>query len=497
MTSNISSIFKKSLLASSIVGLVACGGGNSLDSNGLVDNGGGGGGGGGGSCTENCEPPPPPLISVRDFGGINGKIVLDANHDYFAVGTDGTLYAYNAAAGAPDPDSDGIPADRLAKVRGVSVASDNAIEHANEMIGAVAADQTSGGELFYVLTYGAGTEQGYLDIDINKNYRGFAADDKTDALITQIRSVAIQNSFQGLLGNVLWQPEDGDLVAGSNIEALAAEDNELNFSFMAPTSENYHFVLREFDHPYTDLDIRLIDPLTGRILASSYGILSGEVISFPLVANATYGVNVLRNAGSEDASFLLSIKPSPDTGSADGIQLPNLAAGSSMTIRGTVHPVTRLEFCSRFPATGWLDASSDASSDATADSLFLALLGLDASDDASNDASSDATADAPAPDQKDVDKFWFNSTNTAFLTDYTFKIFAEGGGFMSRAIQTYNATGRRYTSTFYGLDGKQRTYPRTLTRGEVTYDLEFSERESVLNGYDEETVEYEMIIERE
>jgi len=435
MTLQLTSIFKKSFLVTSIgLGLAACGGGN-----GLSNNGGGDGGGGPVDCktTNTCPPPPPcettntcptPPANVRDYGGLNGKIVWDASHDWFVVGTDGTLYAYNMAAGWPDEDSDQVPADRMVIVKGVTVTDDDAIFKDGTQIGSIAADQTAGGDQFYVLSFGTGTEQGYLDIDFNKNYRGVAPDDKTDAHITQIKSVAVQKSFQGLLENSLWSATDGDVIPGSNLESIAATKSDLNFSFAAAASGDYQFVLREYDHPYTDLDLRLIDTATGRILASSYGTLSGELISFPLQAGTTYGVNVNRQAGSEDTSFILSIKQTGDTDSTTGIALPSLTA-SGTTIRGTIHPITRFEFCSRFPTPGWSDVSSDASTDASSDSLFLALL-TDASGDASSDASGDSTSDAQ-PNQPDYDEFSFSTISAWF----TYTVINEGGEALTHIIK--------------------------------------------------------------
>lgn len=511
MTSHVSLLFKKSLIVTAIgAALIGCGGGNGLSN--------GGGGGGPDDCETlgtcpppdcetlgncpppdcealgNCPPPPTADIEVRDFGGLNGKIVLDANHDSFAVGTNGTLYVYNAAAGAPNPDSDLIPANRLARVKNLSVTNDDAILYGDDQIGSIAADQTTEGQQFYVLAYGAGTEQGYIDIDYNKHYGGYALDDKTDARIKQLRAVAVQNSFQGLLGNVLWQATDGDLVTGTNIESLPAVEAAVNFEFTPATTENYHFVLREFDSPNTDLDIRLIDTLTGRILASSYSSLDGELISFPLTADKTYGVNVSRSKGSDDVSFLLSVKASPDTDSTDSLQLPDLAAASSYTLRGTIHPITRFEFLSRFPAYG------DATGDASSDSLFRALLDAssDASSDSSDDASSDdATSDPAVANQADVDKFWFGSKNTSFLTDYTFKTISEGGDYVTNAILTYLSDGKPHKTTLFGFDGDQRVYKRVLNKGSLTYDLQLSERANSFKPYQEQTIEYEMVIERE
>lgn len=499
MTSRLSSVFVKSLLVTSIgMGVVACGGGSGLSNGGIIplnpetpvcpD-----------ASNPACDPPPPPVcpdpanpacdpepvgIEVRDFGGRNGKIVWDANHDAFVVGTDGTLYVYNAAAGTPAADNDFILSDRLAKVTGISITSDNAILRGEDEVGAIAPDQTSGGELFYVLSHGAGTEQGYLDIDYNKNFRNGAADDKTDARIAQIRAVAIQNSFQGFLDNVLWDATDGDVIVGGNLAAIEAVDTDLNFNFAAPTSDNYQFVLREFDHPYTDLDIRLIDTLTGRILASSYGTLSGEVISFPLVAGTSYGVNINRQTGTDDVSFLLSIKQSDDTGE-ETVELSNLDAAK--TVRGTIHPITRFEFCSRFPIPGWADASSDSSSDTSSDSLFLALLESDSSGDASDDASGDAFED-----QADTDEFSFLNPNTAFLTDYSYRILNEGGTTLSTVLRT--RAGGIVTNTYSAIGEK--TFERKHQRNtEMT--LQFGEYFNSRVPYEGDTIEYEMIIERQ
>jgi len=494
MTS-VSSVFKQSLLVSAI-GLVlgACAGGSGLSNN--------------GSGTPTCEtlgtcpPPPPPSCeetntcpvgpgtSVRDFGGKNGKIVWDANHDWFAVGTDGKLYAYDFTKGWPSADSDTVPTSRLAEVQGVTVTSDNAIIYKDAAIGTVAPDTEAGsGEQFYVLSYGTVPEQGYLDIDYNKNYRGVVEGDKADVRITQIKSVAVQRSFQGLAGSNLWQAEDGDLVTGQQPELIAATDDSLSFDFTPATTENYQFVLRQFgnEDPVTDLDLRLVDTGTGRILGSSYTKLNGEVVSFPLVAGTTYGVNVTRQAGAADTTFLLSVKASPDDGS-ESIALPDLVSGTT-TVLGTIQPITRFEFCSRFPISGWADASSDASSDATADSLFQALREPDTSSDSTGDASSDQPVFETQPDS---DAFWFLSTNTDFLTKHTFRFIADGADALTALILT-KPTGFVSTLTYPVLEGTPKEVTKKLTKGTSKVETEFS----AASDESLDTIEYEMVIKKE
>jgi len=504
MTSHLLSIFKKSLLVTSIgLALAACGGGNGLGNDpgpgNPVDPGktpvdpgktpvvpGDGGEGG-------------PTINVRDYEGLNGKIVWDANHDWFVVGDNDKLYAYNTTKGWPDEDSDAIPASRLAEIKGVTVTNDDAIIKNGTQIGSVSPDQNVNGEQFYVLAFQDGTDNGYLDVDFNKRYGGVAPDDKTDPRITQVRAVSFQHSFQGLHGAALWDATEGDLVLGLNLETLSIADTDLNFSFKAPTSDNYHFVLREFDHPYTDLDIRLVDELTGRILASSYSTLSGEVISFPLTAGAKYGVNVNRRSGSEDVSFVLSVKQSPDTDADGVIKLPELAANSSLTINGTIHPVTRFEFLSRFPAVGDVstDASSDSSSDASSDSLFKAILNavVDASGDASSDASSDGGV--VVDNIKDFDLFSFSSVNAKAATRYTFKTISEGGDYLAHLVRTAVPGGTQITSNFRGTEDAPKTYTQVQLKGKRTFDLQFGEYERTSSSYSEDTIEYELIINRQ
>lgn len=325
-------------------------------------------------------------MSVVDFGGINHQIVVDANNDAFVVESgSGQLYVYDVL-NTNNPGNGTVYRNKVAAVPGVTVVNGTLMAN-GEALGEIVMDQKRSGRQFAVLAYDTGLQQGYLDVDFNKNYRGVFDGDKRDPRITQQDAVAFSQSYKGLYRTNLW-PTGGKLSAGENHKSLARDMNTRFYEFTTTDAGTYQIVLRDYEHPSQDLDVRLVDLKTGRILGSSYSANNGELITLALKAKTRFGVVVERSAGSGRVNFVLSVKPASENDQGWSMFLGQHSE-TPIKMNGTLHTSSRLAHLTLLPWLG--DASTDTSGDAY---YFENVWTTDASSDASNDTSGDASGDS-------------------------------------------------------------------------------------------------------
>lgn len=351
-------------------------------------------------------------VDVVNFGGNNHQTLLDANKDAFVVdASSGQLYIYDAAHTiAPSPDR--VFSNRIAPIPGVHVYGNQILDvERGVLLGEILVDQARKGQEFSILGYRMGTTKGYLDVDFNDNYRGDYIGEKSDARIKQVNALSFVKTYKGLKGKKHWFSL-GTLPLKEHRKKFPMLAKTLKYTFKVPTDGKYQVVLRNFNHTKNDLDLRLVELSTGRILSASYSTKSGELVAASLKAGQQYGVVLERKSAAKSVSYTLNIKQTNDqvdvTNQPYGnlTWLPYLQTNDQRLIKGTIRSVTPYELVSRFaPIT-------DASGDVNAGVFFDP--GWDSSSDASGDASWDASGDASG------DSLFTAVVNLPFFQPYPF-----------------------------------------------------------------------------
>lgn len=176
---------------------------------------------------------------------------------------------------------------------------------------------------------------------------GVYAGDKKDPRIAQTSAVAIAKSYKGLRGKKLGISV-ASLPVGEPKKKLSFLLKHVKYRLTPKEAGQNHVVLRGFKHAVHDLDLRLIEHDTGRILGSSYSTKSGELISTPLKAGERYSVVVERASGFGTVPYVLSLKQVSETDNRWYTPLAKLNEGESKTITGMVHTLTRFAHFTRF-----------------------------------------------------------------------------------------------------------------------------------------------------
>lgn len=333
-------------------------------------------------------------LEVVDFGGAHHQLLLDANKDAFVVDAySGQLYVYDAARTIA-PDTNRVYKRYTAPIPGVRVIGNQLVLDDSKIIGEIMMDQQRSGLEFGILGYRTGSITGYLDVDFNRNYRGVFSGDKTDPRIEQADAIAFVKTYKALKGQRHFLSL-GALSLKENRKKFPILLKTVKYTFKAPTSGDYQVVLRDFNPLVNDLDLRLVELSTGRILGSSYSTKSGELVGTQLRGGQQYGVVVSRQSSSKTVPYVLSVKKVSEQQNAGYMsRMPYLQPGESRKITGTVRPSTRFELVSRFPEI------SDASGDVNAGIYFDPE--WDSSHDTSNDSSGDASWDTSGDTSWDV-----------------------------------------------------------------------------------------------